>query len=187
MVGVAFFSRKGVKDKIIEDNIKNYGQGVSAPSNVNIFLHELYWSPAYGYFENIYDDEERNLKEYAAYEYLWESNDDFSIDDGVSLYIPSKNLVDHFSLTSINDGVWKDNNDELIAFDGIVYGYEHSLWFDQVKLIEYMNKTNQQLFWRSWGSESVGSNFIEKWFLVEKEDTNYKIHISEVYEGNRER
>ena len=50
-----------------------------------------------------------------------------------------------------------------------------------------MNKTNQQLFWRSWGSESVGSNFIEKWFLVEKEDTNYKIHISEVYEGNRER
>lgn len=186
VVGVAFFSKKSVKDKIIEDNIKNYGQGVSAPSNVNIFLHELYWSPAYDYFENIYD-EERNLKEYAAYEYLWESNDDFSIDDGVSLYIPSKNLVDHFSLTSINDGVWKDNNDEIIAFDGIAYGYEHSLWFDQVKLIEYMNKTNQQLFWRSWGSESVGSKFIEKWFLVEKEDKNYKIHISKMYDGNRDR
>ena len=94
---------------------------------------------------------------------------------------------DFLSLTSINDGVWKDNNDEIIAFDGIVYGYEHSLWFDQVKLIEYMNITNQQLFWRSWGSESVGLEFIEKWFLVEKEDTNYKIHISKVNEGTRDR
>lgn len=187
VVGVAFFSNKIVEDKIIEDNIKNYGQGVSAPNSVNIFLHELYWSPAYDYFENIYDEEERNLKEFAAYEYLWESNDDFSIDKGVSLYIPSKNLVDHFSLTSINDGVWKDNNDEIIAFDGIVYGYEHSLWFDQVKLVEYMNITNQQLFWRSWGSESVGLEFIEKWFLVEKEDTNYKIHISKVNERTRDR
>lgn len=187
VVGVAFFSKESVKDKIIEDNIKNYGQGVSAPSNVNIFLHELYWSPAYDYFENLYDDEDGKLKEYAVYEYLWESNYDFSLDDGVSLYIPSKNLVDYFSLTSVNDGVWKDDNDEIIAFDGIVYGYEHSLWFDQVKLTEYMNKTNQQLFWRSWGSESIGSKFIEKWFLVEKDDTNYKIHISEMYEGNRDR
>lgn len=187
VVGVAFFSKESVKDKIIEDNIKNYGQGVSAPSNVNIFLHELYWSPAYDYFENLYDDEDGELKEYAVYEYLWESNDDFSLDDGVSVYIPSKNLVDYFSLTSINDGVWKDYNDEIIAFDGIVFGYEHSLWFDQVKLTEYMNNTNQQLFWRSWGSESIGSEFIEKWFLVEKEDTNYKIHISKMYEGNRDR
>lgn len=186
VVGVAFFSKEDVKDKTIEDNIKNYGQGVSAPSNVNIFLHELYWSPAYDYFENIYDEVEK-LKEYAVYEYLWESNDDFSLDDGVSLYIPSKNLVDYFSLTSINDGVWKDDNDEIIAFDGIVFGYEHSLWFDQVKLTEYMNETNQQLFWRSWGSESIGSDFIEKWFLVEKDDTNYKIYISEIYEGNRDR
>jgi hypothetical protein len=40
VVGVAFFSKESVKDKIIEDNIKNYRQGVSAPSNVNIFLHE---------------------------------------------------------------------------------------------------------------------------------------------------
>lgn len=138
VAGVAFFSKNSVKDKIIEDNTKNYGQGVSAPSNVNIFLHELYWSPAYDYFENLQEDE--NFKEYAVYEYLWESNDDFSLDDGVSLYVPSKKLVDYFSLTSINDGVWKDDNDEIIAFDGIVYGYEHSLWFDQVKLIEYMKK-----------------------------------------------
>lgn len=187
VVGVAFFSKESVKDKIIEDNIKNYRQGVSAPSNVNIFLHELYWSPAYDYFENLYDDEDGELKEYAVYEYLWESNDDFSLDDGVSIYIPSKNLVDYFSLTSINDGVWKDDNDEIVAFDGIVYGYEHSLWFDQVKLTEYMNKTKRQLFWRSWGSESIGSQFIEKWFLVEKNATNYKIHISEMYEGNRDR
>lgn len=187
VVGVAFFSKESVKDKIIEDNIKNYRQGVSAPSNVNIFLHELYWSPAYDYFENLYDDEDGELKEYAVYEYLWESNDDFSLDDGVSIYIPSKNLVDYFSLTSINDGVWKDDNDEIVAFDGIVYGYEHSLWFDQVKLTEYMNKTKRQLFWRSWGSESIGSQFIEKWFLVEKDATNYKIHISEMYEGNRDR
>lgn len=90
-------------------------------------------------------------------------------------------------MTSINDGVWKDDNDEIVAFDGIVYGYEHSLWFDQVKLTEYMNKTKQQLFWRSWGSESIGSKFIEKWFLVEKDSTNYKIHISEMNEGNRDR
>lgn len=186
VVGVAFFSKGSVKDKIIEDNIKNYGQGVSAPNSVNIFLHELYWSPAYDYFENLYDEDEE-LKEYAVYEYLWESNDDFSLDDGVSLYIPSKNLVDYFSLTSINDGVWKDDNDEIVAFDGIVFGYEHSLWFDQVKLTEYINKTKQQLFWRSWGSESIGSQVIEKWFLVEKDSTNYKIHISKMYDGNRDR
>lgn len=186
VVGVAFFSKDSVKHKIIEDNIKNYGQGVSAPSSVNVFLHELYWSPAYNYFENIYDEDEK-LKEYAAYEYLWESNDDFSLDDGVSLYIPSKNLVDYFSLTSIDDGVWKDDNGEIIAFDGVVFGYEHSLWFDQVKLTEYMNKTKQQLFWRSWGSESIGSQFIEKWFLVEKNDTDYKIHISKMYEGNTDK
>lgn len=50
-----------------------------------------------------------------------------------------------------------------------------------------MNKTKQQLFWKSWGSESIGSKFIEKWFLVEKDSTNYKIHISEMNEGNRDR
>ncbi|MFU0243010.1 hypothetical protein ACKI1J_45850, partial [Streptomyces scabiei] len=116
VVGVAFFSKENVKDKIIKDNIENCGHGVSAPSNVSIFLHELYWSPAYDYFENVYDDGEEKFKEYAVYEYLWESNDDFSINDGVSLYIPSKNLVDYFSLTSTIDGVWKDDNDEIIAF-----------------------------------------------------------------------
>ncbi|MCT3527704.1 hypothetical protein [Latilactobacillus curvatus] len=186
VVGVAFFSKESDKDRIIRDNIKNYGQGVSAPSNVNVFLHELYWSPAYDYFENLYD-EVGKLKEYAVYEYLWESNDDFSLNDGVSLYIPSKNLVDYFSLTSIDDGVWKDDNDEIVAFDGVVYGYEHSLWFDQVKLTEYMNKTKQKLFWRSWGSESIGSQFVEEWFLVEKEGANYKIYISKKYEGDRDR
>ena len=186
VVGVAFFSRDSVKHKIIEDNVKNYGQGVSAPSSVNVFLHELYWSPAYTYFENLYDEDEK-LKEYAAYEYLWESNDDFSLDDGVSLYIPSKNLVDYFSLTSIDDGVWKDDNGKIIAFDGVVFGYEHSLWFDQVKLTEYMKKTKQQLFWRSWGSESIGSQFIEKWFLVEKKETDYNIYISKMYEGNADK
>lgn len=55
------------------------------------FFFTQFWSPAYNYFENLYDDDDGELKEYAVYEYLWESNNDFSLADGVSLYIPSKN------------------------------------------------------------------------------------------------
>lgn len=185
--GVAFFSKnipEGTQ-ALIQNNIKTYHSGISAPESGSLFLHELYWSPAYSFLEkenSEYEDEESiKLNEYAAFE--WDSNKDFSIDNGATLYIPSKNLVDYFSLFSIEDGVWKDNNGELIAFDGRVFGYERALWFDQLKLITYLDETNQKIFWRAWGEEVVDSQYLEKWFLIEKDYTNYKIHISKMREG----
>lgn len=185
ITGVAFFSKNTPEETqaLIQNNIKNYHSGVSAPESGSLFLHELYWSPAYSFLEKEYSEYEESIKlnEYAAFE--WDSNKDFSIDNGATLYIPSKNLVDYFSLFSIEDGVWKDNNGELIAFDGRVFGYERALWFDQLKLITYLDETNQKIFWRAWGEEVVDSQYLEKWFLIEKDYTNYKIHISKMREG----
>lgn len=187
IAGVAFFSKNLPEETqaLIQNNIKNYHSGVSAPGSESLFLHELYWSPAYSFLEKDYTqyEEEESIKfnEYAVFE--WNSNKDFSMDKGVSLYIPSKNLVDYFSLISVNDGVWKNGYGELIAFDGRVLGYERELWFDQEKLMTYLDETNQKLFWRSWGQEIVDSQYLEKWFLIEKDGANYKIHISKVENG----
>ena len=84
---------------------------------------------------------------------------------------------------SVDDGVWKDGYEELIAFDGRVLGYERALWFDQEKLMTYLVETNQNLFWRKWGQEVVDSQYLEKWFLIEKDKANYKIHVSTVEKG----
>ncbi|MBC2191125.1 hypothetical protein HCB44_02365 [Listeria sp. FSL L7-0229] len=189
LVGVAFFSPIESRDKVIEYNMKNYGNGVSAPSSTDVFLHELYWSSAYEHFESLYYEEQGRTKigDYAVYEYLWEPNDDFSIEDSVSMYIPSKTLVDYYSLQSLNDGVWKNDSNEIVAFDGSVFGYEHCLWFEKEKIIQYMNETNQTIFWRSWGEETIGSDFVEKWFLIENDGEKYKNHLSQTEKGNWKR
>lgn len=183
VAGVAFFSKKENRSKVIEDKEKNYIGGVTAPSSTNIFLHEFFWGSAFEHFKNL-DYEESNIEEYAVYEYNWEPSNDYSLNDYVSLYIPSKVLVDYFSLQSVNDGIWKNESGEIIAFDGSVLGYERSLWFDREKILQYMKETDQSLFWKSWGREAVNAELIEKWFLIEKIEMGYEKYFFETFEGN---
>lgn len=194
LVAVGFFAKPEDIGEIIEDNSKNYGQGVSAPYSVNIFLHELFWSPAYDSYaveveeeEEKYDEERIKSKDYAVFEYLWESNDDYSIEDAIRIYNPSKLLVNYFSLNSIEDGVWKDRSGNIVAFDGVVFGYENSLWFETERLNEYLIKTAQTVLWRSWGEESINQDFVEKWFLIEKVEDGYRNHISKIEIGDYKR
>ncbi|MCA9765110.1 MAG: ATP-binding protein [Carnobacterium sp.] len=183
---VAFFCKTRDIDNIIEINTKNYGQGVSAPDSTNIFMHELFWSPAYRFFEEqIYDYSDKcDLSENAIFEYFWESNQDYSINAPIRICNPSKKLVEYFHLTSVNEGIWKDEMGNVVAFDGIVYGYESSLWFETEKLIEYLKETEQVVLWRSWGQEIENHDFIEKWFLIEKDGNSYRTHISNIETGD---
>ncbi|EAH2637945.1 hypothetical protein JZB01_002797 [Listeria monocytogenes] len=183
---VAFFCKTRDIDNVIETNLKDYGQGVSGAYNTTIFLHELFWSPAYKFYEEqVYDNNDgHNMREDAVFEYFWESNDDYSMDTSIRICNPSKKLVESFHLTSVNEGIWKDEMGNIVAFDGMVYGYENSLWFETEKLVEYLKKTEQVVLWRSWGEEIENHNFIEKWFLIEKYGNCYRTHISNIQTGD---
>lgn len=183
-VGVAIFFKGESIEELKEWHKENFGEGVSPPYNVSILLFELYWSSAYKYFEQVYSDEnEERIFDYAVYQYLWESNDDYSLETGISINNPSKELVDYFSLNSSNEGVWEDSSGNIIAFDGAVFGYEESLWFDEDKLNEFLDSTGKKLFWKSWGAEKQGKIMLQKWFLIEKQIEKYETFITKEHSG----
>lgn len=56
-------------------------------------------------------------------------------------------------ITSTSKGTWSNSEGKVITFDGIVYGFEQSLWFEETKLNQYTRDTDQKLLWKSWGRE----------------------------------
>lgn len=76
------------------------------------------------YYEDIREEKEEDLiKEYLIKEvhpayciYLWEKEYDASIIDSVSIYLPSKVMVEKLGLIQKEDGVWYENN-EIVCMD----------------------------------------------------------------------
>lgn len=139
-----------------------YGtQGFHENSEVyGVFSREYYWS-------NIYRQE--HLEEYyrkivfevghrafndviiepAYLQYLQESCNDASSENGFNLLLPNEWIIDGLRLRYAEEtGAWVDSSNTVIAFDNSVYRNGHSaLFVRKDKLLQYLNQNNKCIFW----------------------------------------
>ena len=132
-----------------------------------LFMGELFRSPAYSY----YTREDRGYfewrREYPQYSkkllvpcdiYKWESNTfDCSIDEHISIYIPSKWLAKQMGLKwSGIESQFNDKNDNLVTFDPSVFSPGPSAFLvNKNKLREFLDHNKLGILWIVRGEKRI--------------------------------
>ncbi|HDR3885064.1 TPA: ATP-binding protein [Bacillus cereus] len=158
-----------LKDKENYIGLKSVKKGdlsVSWTNLYTVFAFEYCWHPAF--LENSYEQEFENIKyEESVVEYLWESNID-SISgelNSCSYLLPSANLVKFFELNQTSEGVWKDEHNNLVAFDTQYLGYERNLLFRADYLEEYLESNHLTIVWDFYMEKKSERSRKEEWFI----------------------
>jgi hypothetical protein len=94
--------------------------------------------------------------------YEWESgSNDFSIDDSISIYTPSKSIVNLLGLKHdpINLGYWLNKNRDLVFLDPSVSEHGPSVGLiDQKSILDILKQNNYKLVWFIGGEKQMFSN-----------------------------
>lgn len=158
-----------LKEKENYINLKSVKKGnlsVSWPNTYNVFAFEYYWHPSF--LDTFYEQEFENIKyEDSVFEYLWETNINPILGEihSGSYLLPSFNLVKFFELNQTSEGVWKDKNNSLIAFDTQYFGYERNLLFRAEYLEEYLEKNRLTIVWDFYMEKKSERSRKEEWFI----------------------
>jgi hypothetical protein len=166
--GKAVFLSNTDKEKYITRKLEGKGDtGVSWANSHTLFAFEHYWHPAISDMFYKYGFEDIDCED-AVWEYLWETN--INPDSGertsCSYLLPNANLVKHFNLFQSSEGVWKDNENNLVAFDAQYMGYEESnLLFRADYLEKYLIEKNLTIVWDFYMEKMSERCRKEEWFI----------------------
>ena len=150
--------------KTVCSNLYKYGiQGRSFHENqevYGVYSREYYWSSIYKQelpeeyyrkvvFEVGHKAFPETIIEPAYLQYLQESCNDASSENGFNLLMPNEWIVDGLQLHFAEEnGGWMDSSNTIVAFDNSVFRNGHStLFIRKDKLLEYLNQKNKCLFW----------------------------------------
>ncbi|WP_099225253.1 NACHT domain-containing protein [Listeria costaricensis] len=180
----AFFSPSKKREELLRNRKDFNGNGVPNPEINGIFLHELYWSKSFEEWKTSYGLDNESGKIIASYNYLWEATHDYSCENEVSsLKIPCDDLVKYYNLASIEDGIWKNGEGEIISFDASIIGYDNCLLFRKKEVMEYMEKYNLNLYWGVYAEKISHRCWNEKWYIIDYEEGNYERYNSKEENG----
>ncbi|WP_408099273.1 NACHT domain-containing protein [Bacillus mycoides] len=161
-----FLPLKDKEDYIGLKSVKKGDLSVSWTNLYAVFAFEYCWHPAF--LENLYEQEFENIKyEESVFEYLWETNID-SISgelNSCSYLLPSANLVKFFDLNQTSEGVWKDEDNNLVAFDTQYLGYERNLLFRADYLEEFLESNHLTIVWDFYMEKKSERSRKEEWFI----------------------
>lgn len=157
---------------------------VSWANTYSIFAFEHYWHPSFK--DMFYENEFENIKcEDAIWEYLWETNINPVSGErtSCSYLLPNANLVRFFKLKQITEGVWKDDEDNLVAFDAQYMGYETNLLFRADYLEKYIRENDVTIVWDFYMEKISERSRKEEWFISWTDNgTDVKHTILDQYE-----
>lgn len=142
--------RYGIKGRSFHENHDVYG----------VYSREYYWSKLYKQelpkehygkivFEVGHKEFPEIIIEPAYLQYLQESCNDASSENGFNLLLPNEWIIDGLLLHFAEDnGAWMNDSNEVVAFDNSVFRNGHSaLFVRKDALLQYLNKNNKCLFW----------------------------------------
>ena len=168
------------------------GNGIQWPSSYNIYAFEHFWHPSYETYEaevQSYADDDGLKHIDSVHDFIWESN--LYFEDGnnstVSYLMPCKELVSYFNLKQSSEGIWVDKNQNLIAIDLSLLGYESCLLFSKEKLFEFLESNQMQIIWDVY-IEKVAEFYIREWWLYyEYVNGKLEYQILDQFEGKTNR
>lgn len=141
----------------------------NAPSLTGVFLGEIGWSPAFRYHQHpFYGMEDWSIPRRCpmevatpCIEYSWERGFDCSIDDTISIYVPSPLLAECLMLKSGRDGRCYDERGELVAFDPSVFeGGRSAFLVDHERLANGLAAHELDVFWVLYSEKRIlGGDF----------------------------
>lgn len=163
----AVFIPNNVKEKYIALKSQNKGDtSVSWANAYSVFAFEHYWHPSSSdmFYKNEFEDIDC---EDAIWEYLWETN--INPDSGerisCSYLLPNANLVKFFKLFQISEGIWKDSENNLVAFDAQYMGYESNLLFRTDYLEKYLRENKISVVWDFYMEKMSERSRKDEWFI----------------------
>ncbi|MEK4170809.1 ATP-binding protein [Lysinibacillus sp. FSL L8-0312] len=155
------------KEKYIALKLQNKGDiSVSWANTYSIFAFEYYWHPSFSdmFYKNEFEDVDC---EDAIWEYLWETdiNPDSGERNSCSYLLPNANLVNFFNLFQISEGIWKDSEKNLVAFDAQYMGYESNLLFRADYIEKYLRENKLSVVWDFYMEKMSERSRKEEWFI----------------------
>lgn len=155
------------KEKYISLKSEKKGDiSVTWANPYGVFAFEYFWYPSF--IDTSYENELVGIEyEDAIQEYLWETNINPASEErtSCSYLLPNANLVKFFGLIQISEGVWKDPDDNLIAFDAQYFGYERNLLFRADYLERFLGENDLTLVWDFYMEKISERSRKEEWFI----------------------
>jgi hypothetical protein len=191
----AYLVEKDQAEKVFAWMLKQNFWGRWMPessSQTGVFMGEFYWSPAYKAIDNAYHGHpgwspngERGLPAALAQttdRYLNERGYDCSVEESVSVCIPSKVLSDGMELTwRGRDGVFNDMNGSRAAYDPTVFSAgPHALLVRRNLLEKYLADHNLALVWTVLGGKQYLERDREEWKGEVQSNRAYRLAASGV-------
>ncbi|AYV69166.1 NTPase [Niallia circulans] len=176
----AFFVNKSKKEEVLKKRMDSInGNGLPLPNTYNIFAYEHFWSESYIDFEKERTSFEDNDVMPACHKYLWET--DQSINGGnIPTYVmPSKIIVECFNLKQQTEGIWHNEDGDMICFDSALLGYDSCLLFVKDKLIQFIEESDYSLMWGVYAEKVAKKHFHEWWYTVDYDKGKFKKYISD--------
>lgn len=177
----AVFVKKDYAEYFIKNRIKEGARyGVEWRQSYELFAYEYFWHPSFEDINKEFNlENEETYKIDAIWSYLWERNFDYSTDEdcSISYLMPCAELVNSFKLEQDQEGIWKNSNGKIIAFDGSLLGYETCLLFNKEYLECFLEENDYKLFWDAY-FEKVSDNNFHEWrmlYMNENGDFRHKI------------
>lgn len=155
------------KQKYIDLKTKEKGDiSVSWANAYSVFAFEHYWHPSFSdmFYKNEFVDIDC---EDAIWEYLWESNINFNSGErsSCSYLMPNPKLVNYFKLIQTSEGIWKDSENNLVAFDAEYLGGDSNLLFRTDYFEKYLKENNLSVVWDFYMEKMSERSRKEEWFL----------------------
>ncbi len=176
----AFFVKSSNKEEVVKRRRESIdGNGVPLPSSYNIFAYEHYWSESYSDFEKERASYKDNDVLPACHEYFWETDHSFDDGDSVTYVLPAQIIVDHFALKQQTEGVWQDENGDIICFDARLLGYDSCLLIKKENLIKFIEENDYSLMWGVYAEKVAKSHYHEWWYTVDYNKGMFQKYISD--------
>lgn len=154
IMGRAVFVRNSQLKKFHEEFMSDIGN-VSSPSTHNIFLREYYWSNVYMNWEELDDyNETSQFYIHSSHCYGWEKSQQFtSLEEDLpnnilSMLMPSRHLVEFGNLKMDSDYYWRDDENNIICFDGRVIESESVLLGKKNFIDDFCLKNDCTIVWQ---------------------------------------
>lgn len=181
----SFFVKKSKKEEVLKKRMESIdGNGLPLPSTYNIFAYEHFWSESYSDYEKERTSYGDNNVIPACHEYLWETDQSIDGGDSVTYVLPTQIIVDYFTLKQRDEGVWQDENGDIICFDSKLLGYDSCLLFKKDNLIRFIEENDYSLMWGVYAEKVAKKHFHEWWYTVDYDKGKFKKYISD--ENNME-
>ncbi|MFL9651876.1 P-loop NTPase family protein [Exiguobacterium chiriqhucha] len=173
----AVFIDSTSKNAYIEQKMKRESNlSVDWPHSYYVFAFEHYDLPASKntYYINNYTDSDSDSDSVdALWEYIWERNTDYSLDEETnkSYLYPNKNIVDFFNLVQTREGIWK-YNELIVAIDLKSLGHESNLLIRKDYLDIYLQKNEIAVVWDVYMEKKSNRLRKDQWYICWYEDKN---------------